>query len=287
MLENSDANNMVMPVTPMNGNNYNDGFGGGAGGWWWFLILFFLIGGNGNWGWGNRGGAVETQSEVQRGFDQNAVMSGVNGIASNLCNGFSEVQQSLCNGFAGVNATVNNGFAGVEANANARQIANMQQAFAAQTAVAQGMNAIASNLQNCCCENRANVADLKYTVATENCADRAALSNGLRDLTTVGTANTQAILNAINGGIQSIRDDICADRLEAVKTENQNLRTQLNMANLAASQIDQTAQIRAGMANQVDALYNRLATCPIGTMPVYGSQPIYTCGQNPSCGCNN
>lgn len=238
----SESGNMVMPVSPMGATNYNDGFGGGAGGWWWFMILFFLVNGNG-W-WGNRGGNVETQNEVQRGFDQASVMNGVNGIAANLCNGFAEVQNSLCNGFAGVNA----GFAVAEANANARQMANMQQAFAAQTAVAQGMNTIASNLQNCCCENRANVADLKYTVATENCADRAALSNGLRDLTTVNTANTQAILNAINGGIQSIKDDICNDRLEAVKAENQNLRTQLNMINLQASQGEQTSQLLAALA---------------------------------------
>lgn len=283
--ENGNSNGMVMPVTPMGGAGYgSDAFGGANGGWWWFLILFFLIGGR---GWGNYGGGSgETQNEVQRGFDQASVMNGVNGIASNLCNGLADVQTSLCNGFAGVNATVNNGFASAEANANARQIANMQQAFAAQTAVTQGMNAIASNLSNCCCENREGLADLKYTVATENCADRAAVSDGIRDLTTVNTANTQAILNAINSGIQSLKDDICADRLEAVKTENQNLRTQLNLASLAASQEAQTAQIRAGQVAQVDALYNRLATCPVGTMPVYGSQPIFTCptSQN-SCGC--
>lgn len=282
MLENSDANNMVMPVTPMN-NYANDGFGGGAGGWWWFMILFFLVNGNG-WGWGNRGGAVETQSEVQRGFDQASVMNGVNGIASGICNGFSEVQQSLCNGFAGVNATVNAGFAGVEANANARQMANMQQAFAAQTAVTANMNNIASALQNCCCENRANVADLKYTVATENCADRAALSDGIRDLTTVNTANTQAILNAINGGIQSIKDDLCADRLEAVKTENQNLRTQLNMANLAASQGAQTAQILADNFAQTQALEQYLAPVP---RPAYIVQNPNGCGCGTinTCGC--
>ena len=282
MITESNANgNMVMPVTPMNGaNGYNDGFGGANGGWWWFLILFFLIGGNR--GWGNNGGASETQNEVQRGFDQASVMNGVNGIASNLCNGFSEVQQSLCNGFAGVNATVNNGFANLEANANARQMANMQQAFNAQTAVTANMNSIASALQNCCCENRANVADLKYTVATENCADRAALSDGIRDLTTVNTANTQAILNAINGGIQSIKDDLCADRLEAVKTENQNLRTQLNLANLQASQGAQTAQILADNFAQTQALEQYLAPVP---RPAYVVQNPNCCAQMNSCGC--
>jgi hypothetical protein len=284
MITEGNENGMVMPVAPMNGAGYNDGFGGANGGWWWFLILFFLIGGNGNWGWGNRGGSIETQGEVQRGFDQASVMNGVNGIASGICNGFSEVQQSLCNGFAGVNANVNAGFAGVEANANARQIANMQQAFAAQTAVSQGMNTIASSLQNCCCENRANVADLKYTVATENCADRAAISDGIRDLSTVNTANTQAILNAINGGIQSIKDDICADRLEAVKAENQNLRTQLNMANLAASQGAQTAQILADNFAQTQALEQYLAPVPRPAYIVQNPNGC-NCGSLNPCGC--
>lgn len=279
MLEND---NMVMPVSPMNNSN-GDMFGNGNGGWWWFLILFFLIGGN-RWGYGGYGGNTETQNEVQRGFDQSAIMNGITGIQSGICNGFSEVQQSLCNGFAGVNATVNNGFAGIEANANARQMANMQQAFAAQSAVTAGMNGIAQSLQNCCCENRANVADLKYTVATENCADRQALSDGLRDLTANNTYNTQAILNAINGGIQSIKDDICADRLEAVKTENQNLRTQLNMANLAASQGAQTAQILADNFAQTQALEQYLAPVP---RPAYVVQNPNCCAQNTGCGCGS
>ena len=280
MLENDS--NMVMPVSPMNGAN--GGFGNDSGNWWWFLILFFLIGGN-RWGYGGFGGGNGVGSEVQRGFDQSAVMNGVNGIASSLCNGFSEVQQSLCNGFAGVNATVNSGFAGVEANANARQLANMQQAFAAQTAVTQGMNSIANSLQNCCCENRAGLADLKYTVATENCADRAALSDNFKDLTYANNTNTQAILNAINGGIQSIKDDLCADRLEAVKTENANLRTQLNLASLAASQNEQTAAIQAGQR----ALANEVEQYVLPTpRPAYMVQNPNCCApNNGTCGCGS
>ena len=285
-----DATMLVGPTSApySQGGGFGNGFGGDG---WWILLLFLLLGNNG-WGggFGGFGGGsgelypwMNQSNQINSGFrDQmindnvTEIRSGVTGLSNQLCNCCSDISMALANGFAGV-----------EQGANARQMANMQQAFGAQTAVTAGMNDIAMNLQNCCCENRANVADLKYTVATENCADRAALSDGLRDLTTVGTANTQAILNAINTGIQAIKDDLCNDRLDAVKTENANLRTQLNLASLAASQIDQTAQIRAGMANQVDALYNRLATCPIGTMPVYGSQPIFTCGQNTGCGCNN
>ena len=271
------GNNMVMPVSPMMNGGMTDGFGFGNGNGWWILLLFILLGGNA-WGNGYGNGAVpQVGNEVQRGFDQASVMNGVSSIQSDLCNGFAGVNNALCNGFAGVNATVSQGFSAAEANANARQIANMQQAFAAQTAVAQGMNGIASNLQNCCCENRANVADLKYTVATENCADRQALSDGLRDLTANNTYNTQAILNAINGGIQSIKDDLCADRLEAVKMENQNLRTQLNMANLAASQGAQTAQILNDNLAQTQAIEQYLAPVP---------RPSYIVNNPNGCGCN-
>lgn len=280
MLEN-DASNMVMPVSPMNGYA-NDGFGNGAGGMWWFLILFFLIGG-GRWGnWGDNGGAgASASAEIQRGFDQNAVMSGVNGIASSICNGFADVQNALCGGFAGVNANVSAGFANAETAANARQMANMQQSFASQTLISQGLNALAMAIQNSGNDSRSGIADLKYTVATENCADRAALADGLRDMTAVGTANTQLILNAINGGIQSIKDDLCADRLEAVKAENQNLRTQLNMANLAASQNAQTAQLLADNAAQTQAL------SPVPRPAYIVANPNgCNCGQN-TCGCGS
>lgn len=281
MLENSD--NMVMPVAPMNGSYSNDGFGNN-GNMWWFLILFFLLGGrgwNGN-GYGNDGNS--TSSEIQRGFDQNSIMTGVNGISSAICNGFSNVQQSLCNGFADVNATVNTGFSAAEANANARQMANMQQAFAAQTAVTNGLNNINASLANCCCENRANIADLKYTVATENCADRAALSDNFKDLTYANNTNTQAILNAINGGIQSIKDDLCADRLEAVKTENANLRTQLNLASLAASQNEQTAAIQAGQRTLANEIEQYVLPTP---RPAYMVQNPNCCQPQNPCGCGS
>lgn len=275
-----DNDNMVMPVSPMNGNN-GDMFGNGNGGWWWFLILFFLIGGR---GWGTGYGGNGTGSEIQRGFDQSAVMNGVTGIQNGLCNGFSEVQQSLCNGFAGVNATVNNGFAGVEANANARQIANMQQAFAAQSAVMNGMNSISSSLQNCCCENRAGIADLKYTVATENCADRAALSNGLRDMTTANNYNTQTILNAINGGFQGIKDELCADRIAAKDAQIADLTRQLSMASLQASQNEQTAAIQAGQRSLANEVEQYVAPSP---RPAYIVQNPNCCAPQNTCGCGS
>lgn len=285
-----DGNNgMVMPVTPMGGyggNGFGNCFGGDG---WWILLLFLLIGGNG-WGNGFGGGFggndiypwMNQSNQINGGFrDQmindnvTEIRSGVNNIQTQLCNGFNDVQMGLANGFAGV-----------EQGANARQIANMQQAFAAQTAVTQGMNDIGMSLQNCCCENRAGLADLKYTVATENCADRTAAYQNTRDIIDSQTRGTQAIL-----------DKLCQLELDGVKAQVNakddriaDLQRQLSEANLSASQTAQNAFISQGFANEVDALYNRLSNCPVPSTPVYGRTPIFTCNQqaNPcGCGCGN
>ena len=258
--------NTTMLVSPTNNGGGFGGFDGNSG--WWIILLFILLGGWGNGGWGNGGNipmAVNTQNDVQRGFDQSAIMNGINDISAGLCNGFSNVQQSLCNGFAGVNAGVSAGFAQAEIANNARQIANMQTAFGAQTAVTQGMNDIASGLQNCCCENRANIADLKYTVATENCADRAAISDGIRDILSATQAQTQAILN-----------QLCADKIEEKNDLIAQLRSELQFARGQASQDVQTAAIQAGqraLANEVEQYVAPRAI------------PSYTV-QNPNCCAN-
>ena len=257
------GNGMVMPVSPMYGGG-NGGFGNGFGsdGWWILLLILFAGGWNNNgFGGGNMGGfapyAIDTG--VQRGFDQAAVMAGIGDINA----GIFGIQNSLCNGFAGVNQTVSNGFAQAEIANNARQMADMQQMFGLQSA-----------LQNCCCENRASIADLKYTVATENCADRTQSLMNTRDIIENQTRNTQAIL-----------DKLCSQEIENLKTANQNLRDQLNQSVLRESQTAQNAFIQNGFEREVDALYNRLNTCPVPSMPVYGRTPIFTCGSQNGCGC--
>lgn len=283
-------NDMVMPVAPMynggNGGGFGD-FGGNSG--WWIILLFILLGNNGwnngggNW---NGGGFVPYMADagIQRGFDQSAIMSGINGISGDLCNGFAGVQQSMCNGFAGVNqgmangfANVNQaisgGFAGAEIAANGRQIANMQQAFNAQTAIDNRLDTIAMNQQTCCCDTRANIADLRYTVATEACADRAAVNDALQAVTAQQNANTQRIL-----------DQLCQDKIDAKNDEIANLRTQLNLANLAASQNAQTAQILTDNLAQTNALEQYLAPVP---RPAYVVQNPNCCSAafNNGCGC--
>ena len=197
------------------------------------------------------------------------IRSGVTGLATQLCNCCGDVQMALANGFAGV-----------EQGANARQMANMQTAFAGQTAMAQGFNGIQSQLADCCCENRLGTADLKYTIATENCADRTAAYQNTRDIIDSQTRGTQAIL-----------DKLCQLELDGVKSQVDakndrilELQNQLNMASLRESQVAQNAFIQQGFSNEVDALYNRLNNCPVPSTPVYGRTPIFTCQSN-GCGC--
>ena len=267
-LTEENGTGMVMPVAPMYGGGYGNGFGNGFGGdGWWIILLFILLGNN---GWGNGFGGsfggvdglypwMNQSNQISGGFRDQMLNTTVTGIQNAVTTGFSDVQNSLCSGFAGVNAGIANGFAQAEIAENARQMANMNQMFSVQSA-----------LQNCCCENRANIADLKYTVATENCADR-----------TQSLMNTRDIIDSQTRGTQAILDKLCALELDGVKgqlaqaqRDNIGLQNQLNMATLRESQTAQNAFITQGFANEVDALYNRLSNCPVPTVPVYGRQQI-------------
>ena len=306
---------MVMPVTPMYGNN--GGFGCGFGGDWAWILLLLLLGGNGWGGYGMGGfagglgidfpwllnGQNGINNNVNDGFRDaqlhdsvTSVRDGVSNLATQLCgccgdmqmsiaNSTAGIQQSLCNGFAGTTAAITEAQNALSQQLNTNEIANLNRSFAEQTANMQGFNGINSG-----------VADLRYTVATEACADRAAVGDALQNVTMQNMGNTNAIVSAITAGIQSIKDDLCQDRLDAERRENQNLRSELMYARGQASQVEQTAQLLAnnnaqtalfqqGFANEVDALYNRLNTCPVPTTPVYGRTPIFTCNQNQGCGC--
>lgn len=284
-LTDENGNGMVMPVAPM----YGGGQGGFGSGWgsdgWWIILLFILLGNNG-WGGGFGGGMfggdgiypwMNQSNQINNGFrDQmindnvTSIRDGVFGLSNQLCNCCGDIQMSLANGFAGV-----------EQGANARQIANMQTAFAGQTAMAQGFNQLGSQFADCCCENRLATERLNYTIATENCADRYEAAQNTRDILENCNRNNQAIL-----------DKLCQLELDAKNDKINDLERQLTMANLAASQIAQTAEIQRGQVGEVDALYQRLRDCPVPTQPVYGSQPIFTCPQNQynngcGCGCGN
>jgi hypothetical protein len=287
-LTDENGSNMVMPVAPMYGggnNGFADGFGGSG---WWILLLFLLIGGNG-WGGGFGGGMwgadglypwLNNSQNINGGFRDQMLNTSINGIQNSITSGFGDVQTALCGGFAGVNAGIAAAQNGITQQMYANQIADLERSFAAQTASTQGMNALQAQLAQCCCDNRAATADLKYTVATENCADRTQAMQNTRDIIDSQTRSTQAIL-----------DKLCALELDGVKSqlaaaqrENVGLQNQLNMATFAASQVDQTAQLRASQATTANQLVAELRSCPIPSQPVYGNQPIFTCGGS-NCGC--
>ena len=272
------------PVYPMMGGYGNGGFGGYGNDFIWVILLLALFGGN--WGNGNGGffggnsfdngyawlsnGQKEIMSNTNNGFDTLHLSNQIEGVRD----GVYGLSNQLCNCCADINSNISNGFASAEVADNARQIANMQQAFNSQIATLQGFNNLGSRLDDCCCENRLGIANLNSTILSENCADREALSNGIRDLITNQTANTQRIL-----------DQLCNDKIDAKNEKILDLQRQLDMADLRASQTAQNAFIAQGFANEVDALYNRLANCPVPSTPVYGRTPIFTCNNNGGCGC--
>ena len=291
-LTENGGNGMVMPVSPMYGGGYGGGFGGFGGDGWWVILFLFALMGN---GWGGFGGGYGNgmlgidfpwlmngqqgiNNNVSSGFRDaqlsdsiTSVRDGISSLSTQVCNSTGQIQNALCSGFAGVNATVTGGFADAEIANNARQMANMQQAFNAQTATAQGFNSIGSQLAQCCCDNRLATNDLKYTIATENCADRAAISDGIRDLLTNQTANTQRIL-----------DQLCQDKIEQKNDIIAQLRSELQFARGQASQDVQTAAIQAGQR----ALANEVEQYVLPTpRPAYIVSNPNCCNQNLGCGC--
>jgi hypothetical protein len=251
--------NGAYPYPVMYGNN--GGFGNGAFGsdalWIIVLLALFGWGGNGNGnGFGGRNfddgyawlsnGQKEIMQNTNNGFDTLHLSNqlegnrdAINDLASAVCNGFNSTNTNLLTGF----------------------------------------NSLNTSFLNCCCENKLGIADLKYTVATENCQDRQALNEGVRDIIASQVAGTQRVL-----------DKLCQLELDNVKTQVDakndriaDLQREISMKDLQASQIAQNSFIAQGFANEVDALYNRLANCPVPSTPVYGRTPIFTC--NNGCGC--
>lgn len=282
-----NSGNYGLPIT-MNvepaGSNCNNGNGmwGGDGALWLVLfVLFFAFGGLGNNGWGGNGGnggavpyavgSTYTDAAIQRGFDNQAVISKLDGINSGLCDGFYAQNTNMLTGFGNLQNTVQAGFAGVD-NAicnlgynmqqgfNSTQVANMQGNFALQQAInadtvanMQNTNALATQLANCCCENRAGQKDIQYQMATDTCAVQNTIQNTTRDIIDNQNANSKQIL-----------DFLVQDKIASLQAENQSLK-------LAASQADQNNFIAATQSAQTAELIRRLgADCP---QPSYIVQP--------------
>lgn len=281
--------NMVLPVQPMGYGNNNGGFGFG-GDWGWLILLLILGGSWGGFGMGGFGGAamamdggfglypwLNNSQNINDGFRDaqlhdsvTSVRDGISALSTQLCNCCGDMQLGLANGFNGVNNSIFGAQTAISQQLNTNEIASLNRSFAEQTANMQGFNGVQSG-----------IADLRYTEATEACATRNASAQNTRDIIDSQTRGTQAIL-----------DKLCALELDGVKgqlaqaqRENVALQNAVNMATMQASQTAQTAAILQGQNAEVDALYNRLKNCPVNAVPVYGSQPIFSCPQNNSCGC--
>ena len=256
------------PVYPMMGGG--SGFGGGFGGdsALWLIILLALIwngNGNGNGGFfgGNSfdngyawlsNGQKEIMQNTNNGFDTLHLSNQLEGTRD----GIYSLSNQLCNCCADINSNISNGFFNAEIAENNRQMANMNQLFG-----------LSKQFADCCCENRLGIQDLKATVISENCADREVLREIGQNILVSQTANTQKII-----------DEIFRDRLDEKDSKIADLNRQLQMADLRASQIAQTQAITSN-------IYNELKNCPVGTVPVFGNQPIFTCPNNNGCGCGN
>ena len=277
----------VIPTFDVSGNGNNNGFGGSMGEWIIGLVALGMLGNGGMFG-GFGGNAM--------GYDFPWLLSGQNGINQNTNDGFQNLHLSdqiegtrdavnnlstqVCSSTADIVQSVNSGFAGAEISANARQIADMQQGFNNTISMLNGFNNIGSRLDDCCCENRLASCQTQNTIISEAANNRFASANNTRDIIDSNNRNSQAIL-----------DKLCQLELDNLKSQleaKNDLIGQLRQENIyargQASQIEQTAQIRAGQATTANQLVSELRSCPIPAQPVYGNTPIFQCNGN-GCGC--
>jgi len=281
----TDENNgFYMPVTPAYSGN--GGFGGGFGNDWGFIILLLLIA-CGGWGFG---GGMGGFGNMALGYDFPWLLNGQSGINANTNAGFQNallndnitsvrdsiaaLSTQLCNCCGDMQMALANGFANAETAANARQMSNMQTAFANQTAMNAGFNGLQSQLAQCCCDNRLATCQTQNIVQNEGNATRFADANNTRD-----------IIDATNRGNQMILDKLCQLELDGVKQNYENrIAGMQNVIDGLSAQVN-AADRRVAMGEEIDALYNRLNSCPVPTTPVFGRTPIFQCNQNQNCGC--
>jgi hypothetical protein len=238
-------------IAAVTGGNRNDG-AWGDGGWWVLIILFALFGGWGGYGFGNNGGGgytatAATQADIQRGFDNSAVISKLDGITNGLCDGFYAVNNGMLTGFNTIQQAI-----------NADTVAGMQNA-----------NAIQSQLANCCCETREAIQGVNFNMAQNTCALQNTMNNNTRD-----------IIDSQNAGTRAILDYLCQDKIATLQAENNDLR-------LAASQDRQNALLTTAMTAQTNHIINAVNPSPIPAYQVPNPNTYipYGCGCNTGCGC--
>mgnify|MGYP000390978881 FL=1 len=223
-------------------NRADDGYGfGGGWAWWIIILLIFGWGGNGFGFGGNRGNGTSDflDSAIQRGFDNQAVISKLDGINNGLCDGFYAMNNGMLTGFNGINTNIMQTGFGIQQAINADTVANMQ-----------NTNAIQSQLANCCCETREAIQGINYNMATNTCALQNTMNNNTRDLLENQNANARAIL-----------DFLTNDKIATLQAENSDLKR-------AASQDRQSALLTNAMQAQTQQLINAINPAPIPAFQV-------------------
>ena len=279
---------------PVYTNGNNSGFDGN-GDWVWLILILALCGngfGFGGFGGGFGGfgmgmdfmypwlanGQQQIMQNTNDGFDTLHLSNQIEGTRDAI----HGISNQICNSTADVTSAITNGFYNSEIAANNRQMADMNQNFSNQIATLNGFNNLNNALQQCCCDNRLATCQTQNIVQNEANSTRFADANNTRDIITNATSNTQAILDKL---CQLELDGVKA-QLDAKNDRIADLQRENLMKDLAASQTAQNAFISQGFNNEIDALYNRLSSCPISTIPVYGNQRIFSCPNNNGCGCN-
>ena len=234
---------MTMPVAPA--NNYGGGMGMWGDSWIWIIVLFLFGWGRNGFGNGNGGGVMDGYVLTS---DFASVERKLDSIANGICDSTFALNNAITGGFATTTQAINTGFGNAELSRANQQAALMQQ-----------LNAMQMQAANCCCENRAAIAQVRYDMATQACDTRNTMQNATRDIIDANNQNSRAIL-----------DFLTQSKLSDLQTENQNLK-------LAASQ-----------AAQNNYLISQLRPCPspayITCNPWAGSG-YGGCGCNQGCGC--
>ena len=216
---NSDSGTvMTMPVQPANSYGGADGWGNNGAIWIIILFLFVFCGWGGNFGGfgnGNNGAGVVDGYVLTSDFAN--IERKMDGINSGLCDGFYAMNTGMLNGFAGVTQTVTNGFQSAELSRANQQAALMQQ-----------LSQMQMQAQECCCENRAAIAQVRYDMATQACDTRNTVQNTTRD-----------IIDSMNAGFRGIEQRLTAQEIAQKDAKIAEQNQQLFAAQLAASQAAQ------------------------------------------------
>lgn len=245
-------------IAAVTGNNRNNDGMWGDGAWWIVILLIFGWGNNGWGGFGGNGsGTGYTDAAIQRGFDNQAVISKLDGISNGLCDGFYAMNNSMLTGFNGINTNIMQTGYGIQQAVNADTVANMQ-----------NTNALQSQLADCCCQNREAISQVRFDMAQDTCALQNTMSNNTRDIIDSQQAGTRAIL-----------DFLTNDKIATLQAENNDLRR-------AASQDRQNALLTTTMAAQTNQIIDAVRPTPVPSFPasnLYGY--AYGCGCNTGCNC--